>query len=793
MLRNKPSHEGRGMRDERRGTERMRQEDKGAKRLSDIGKRRIEWFLFVSMSLSLFVGVSLLLTPALAAAPPVLYFSDLPWGPKAGWEGSSTKGAAVTVWGKNFGSTRGSSYVTVNGAQVNSGDYAEWDVIGPARGLERITFYLNSSMTDGVGTISVTVGGNTSNTVPFTIAAGTIYFVSVTDGSNTYNGLYSVHGSASNGPFHDLYMFNPGLDAYHDSAHRNPSGDGQYLMYVRGGTYTTQDSYVAAFVSLLSKYGSSTKQKGLIAYPGETPILNMDNSQNVVYTPDDLPSGATCCAPSYMTFAKLSAQKVSTCASGGNGCNGAFNLILSDYIRVVGNTMTNLLPTGQFWSGTIFVGDSKHDRIFGNYFNHVGYDSYMHDIYIKTQLTYSCCGGSNGTLNLATQDIDVGWNEFNNPYASDGHGGDIFVSHGSDTSYTTNPTDQIYIHHNYWHDGNTEFFYSGDNTPLGGSVYLYGNVMARGGQNGFGGINVYCGSQHVYIYNNTFYQTSADTSRMMWEESYPACGAVPTTHLSNNIWHGMSGQTFLSMSNWGSPTAAFDHELFYDPGGTTTPPASGNGVSITNTTLGNPLFVNSGSSDFHLQSTSPGRGSGANLTSSMTSLPWGLYDYDGKAYPASGAWDAGPLQYAAGTPPPPAPVITSTTLATGTVGTAFSYQITATNSPTSYNATGLSAGLSVNTNTGLISGAPTSTGTYNVSLSATNSSGTGTATLTLTLYSACDLNQDNSTNVIDVQLEVNMALGATPCTGDINKDGVCNVADVQRVINSALGGACVSS
>ena len=42
-------------------------------------------------------------------------------------------------------------------------------------------------------------------------------------------------------------------------------------------------------------------------------------------------------------------------------------------------------------------------------------------------------------------------------------------------------------------------------------------------------------------------------------------------------------------------------------------------------------------------------------------------------------------------------MITSATTASGTVGTAFSYQITATNSPTSYSATGLPGGLSVNT------------------------------------------------------------------------------------------------
>jgi hypothetical protein len=83
-----------------------------------------------------------------------------------------------------------------------------------------------------------------------------------------------------------------------------------------------------------------------------------------------------------------------------------------------------------------------------------------------------------------------------------------------------------------------------------------------------------------------------------------------------------------------------------------------------------------------------------------------------------------------------APTITSALTASGTVGAAFSYQITASNSPTSFNATGLPAGLSVNTGTGLISGTPTASGSFSVALSATNSVGTGTATLALSIGAA---------------------------------------------------------
>ena len=58
---------------------------------------------------------------------------------------------------------------------------------------------------------------------------------------------------------------------------------------------------------------------------------------------------------------------------------------------------------------------------------------------------------------------------------------------------------------------------------------------------------------------------------------------------------------------------------------------------------------------------------------------------------------------------------------------AFGYQITATNSPASYGATGLPSGLSVNTASRTISGTPTASGTFGVCDHATNSGGTGSA------------------------------------------------------------------
>ena len=108
----------------------------------------------------------------------------------------------------------------------------------------------------------------------------------------------------------------------------------------------------------------------------------------------------------------------------------------------------------------------------------------------------------------------------------------------------------------------------------------------------------------------------------------------------------------------------------------------------------------------------------------------------------------------------------------GTVGTAASLQISATDSAAgqtlTYSATGLPAGLSINASTGLISGTPSAAGTSNVSVTATDTTGaSGSTSFTWTVNPAPDF-----------------TISASPASGSVTVGGSATTT----VSTAAVGG-----
>jgi hypothetical protein len=79
------------------------------------------------------------------------------------------------------------------------------------------------------------------------------------------------------------------------------------------------------------------------------------------------------------------------------------------------------------------------------------------------------------------------------------------------------------------------------------------------------------------------------------------------------------------------------------------------------------------------------------------------------------------------------PIVTSALSAQSAVGVPFRFQITASNNPDSYSATGLPEWASLNHLTGEISGTPSTTGVHTVGVSAHNAAGSDARTLTLSI------------------------------------------------------------
>jgi len=190
---------------------------------------------------------------------PIIFFSDLISAPKNGWDSSEpNKGAIVTIWGRNFGTQRGNSYVTVNGSNLTANsDYKDaWaKTNNPVPFLQTITFQLNSNMSNGDGTISVSVNNKTSNTIPFRInTIGSIYFIDVNASEGT--------GTLSD-PWGDPKRFISAME---------PGDVGYFREGLYDGKYNRGKSNI--WIRTTQTWGTPEDPIGFVGYPNEVAMFD---------------------------------------------------------------------------------------------------------------------------------------------------------------------------------------------------------------------------------------------------------------------------------------------------------------------------------------------------------------------------------------------------------------------------------------------------------------------------------------------------------------------------------------
>jgi hypothetical protein len=259
------------------------------------------------------------------------------------------------------------------------------------------------------------------------------------------------------------------------------------------------------------------------------------------------------------------------------------------------------------------------------------------------------------------------------------------------------------------------------NDPRYRETFVYGNILIEPDGAGnrqmthYGGDSSSTGGYRkgtLYFYNNTLISTRTDrTTLFRLSTNEERCDA------RNNIFYVTAAGNTLSLldatgmldltHNWFKPGWVVSFSSFSGA-------VLDDGTSVQGSAPG---FIGEAAQDYHLASTSACVNTGAALKQNVLPDNNDVRQYvshlSGEARPSDATFDIGAYEFQSGQIADL--VLTTTGLPNGTVGTAWSATLTASGGATPYLwgiASGLlPTGLSLNTQTGLISGTPTLAGT----------------------------------------------------------------------------------
>jgi hypothetical protein len=510
---------------------------------------------------------------------PVLYFSDITSGPKSGNSDASgartpgQDGAIVTVWGVNLGASQGNSRVVCNGADAAS--YYMWsNATQPAdlysyHRMQMISFQVNHLAQDGLGELYVMVNGLQSNSLPFTIRNGNIFFIKTTGDDNSGNGSWSQPWSTIQKAASSLGL-----------------GDIAYILDgINESTIRENDACVN-----LDSDGSATHPKSLIAYPGAIVVIGTDSAPRAFWNYD----GNNNIVTNHWVISKFRIRTIEV------------GVYTRDGFRVIGNWFT--APNGDGMDGTINI-EGINVFILGNELENCGSincDKLYHVIYGKGIRQDS------GPRAPMESRRDVGWNYLHDNLANRG----INIYSEQDSS--------AFIAQHRIHD-NVIINQRGDGIMLGyyviGDNWIYNNLLVNAGigpewadPSYHCGIHLNTGHEYitattVYCYNNTLFGCGFSGAAFSEETGHilispEAIQRSSVIHFSNNIIYS-TGEPYMATESTVLPSG--NHLNCWFGAGT----APGWDTGALNV---DPQFVNSGTNNFQLQNTSQCVNTGLNVS-----------------------------------------------------------------------------------------------------------------------------------------------------------------------------------
>jgi hypothetical protein len=515
--------------------------------------------------LPIFLTLVFTASAAFAQSAPAIFFTDLTSGPNTG--GENNNGTILTIYGKNFGATQGTSTVTVGGGAVAA--YKVWDGHGvsqPGPGqYETISVAIGSAAS--TGQVVVHVNGQSStcadqiNNCQFTVRSGSIYCVS-TSGSDSNSGAFPSSCWAT----------------ITKVAHTLTSGS---IAYAENGVTTSgQDNFSSNVV--VSSSCTTAAPCAVVAYPGATVTVGGASDQNRGFYLGYEPSNNWVIAG--MTI-KARFEGIEN-----NGNNGA---------RLVGNNIS--CPNGSGQDACIHgEGGAQNIFFYGNYVNTTG-----------TNCGSDCKEYHAFYMSTNTVHVWVGWNEVTpnpNKTAAAGCRAIQFYSTGGSDQY------DVHVFDNYIHDAICDGINFATVNPNNGTVEAYNNVVAHVGTgpdpNG-AAANYTCvnagssgtPSTAVQIYNNTFYDCGG---RGTSEGDAGGFSCFITCNLQNNIVYELAGESYLSRSTSNCCTSDIkgSNNIWFGLSGA---------PSLTANITSNPNFASTSTPNFQLTSGSPAIGAGVNL------------------------------------------------------------------------------------------------------------------------------------------------------------------------------------